>query len=177
MEKPENGKTQPPVEIDQIRLQQHLQEVRDNQNLALGALGGIGAAALGAWVWAMVAYYTDYQIGWMAIGVGFLVGYSVRQFGKGVDTSFGVIGAVFSLAGCLAGNLLTICVFIAKEEGVEVTAVLSQLDFDTAVEMLVETFNPVDLLFYGFALYYGYKSSFYRISDEKLKELTRLGGR
>ena len=177
MEKPENGKTQPPVEIDQIRLQQHRMEVRDNQNLAMGVLGGIGAAALGAWVWAMVAYYTDYQIGWMAIGVGFLVGYSVRQFGKGVDTSFGVIGAVFSLAGCLAGNLLTVCVFIAKEEGVEVTAVLSQLDFETAVEMLVETFNPMDILFYGFALYYGYRNSFYRISDEKLKELTRPAGR
>ena len=177
MEKPENGQPKPPVKIDQIRLQQHLQEVRDNQNLAMGVLGGIGAAALGAWVWAMVAYYTDYQIGWMAIGVGFLVGYSVRQFGKGVDTSFGVIGAVFSLAGCLAGNLLTVCVFIAKEEGVEVTAVLSQLDFDTSVEMLVETFNPMDILFYSFALYYGYKSSFYRISDEKLKELTRPAGR
>ena len=164
------------VEIDQMKLDRHMQEMRDNQNLAMGVLGGIGAAALGAWVWAMVTYYTDYQIGWMAIGVGFLVGYSVRQFGKGVDTSFGVIGAVFSLAGCLAGNLLTICVFIAKEEGVEVTAVLSQLDFDTVVEMLVETFNPMDLLFYGFALYYGYKYSFYQVTDEKLREMTRPTG-
>ena len=74
MEKPENGSKSSEAAIDRLRMQQHLQQVRDNQNLALGALVGTCAAALGACVWAIVSFYSGYQIGWMAIGVGFIVG-------------------------------------------------------------------------------------------------------
>jgi len=63
------------------------------------------AAGIGAALWALITVATNYQIGFMALGVGFLVGHSVRAFGKGVDTGFGVLGAVLALAGCLAGKI------------------------------------------------------------------------
>lgn len=177
MEPSDSGQTSVPVEIDQMKLDRYMQEVRDNQNLAMGVMGGIAAAAIGALVWAAVTHYTEYQIGWMAVGVGFLVGLAIRHFGKGVDLSFGIAGAVLALAGCLAGNILTYCIFIAKEEGVEVTEVASQLDFSIAVEMLIDTFTPLDILFYGLAMYYGYKYSFYQVPSEKLQEFVKPTGR
>jgi len=48
-----------------------LQEARDNQNLSLGVGGGIAAAVVGAIIWAIITVVTGYQIGWMAVGVGF----------------------------------------------------------------------------------------------------------
>lgn len=176
MEPSNSGQSKVPVEVDQLKLDRYMQEIRDNQNLALGVMGGIAAAAVGALVWAAVTFYTGYQIGWMAVGIGFLVGLAIRHFGKGVNTSFGIAGAVLSLVGCLAGNVFTYCIYIAQEEGVKVTEVASQLDSQIVVRMLVDTFSPLDILFYGLAVYYGYKYSFYQAPDEKLREFVKPAG-
>lgn len=173
MEPSDSGQTEVPVEIDQMKLDRYMQEIRDNQNLGMGVMAGIAAAAFGALIWGAVTFYTEYQIGWMAVGIGFLVGIAIRHFGKGIDAAFGISGAVLALAGCLAGNIFTYCISIAKEEAMDVTEVIEQLDFQITIEMLIDTFTPLDILFYGLALYYGYKYSFYQVPDEKLKEFVR----
>ena len=161
------------VEIDELKLQTYVQEIKDNQNLSLGILGGLGAAAIGATIWAMITTLTNYQIGWMAVGVGLLVGIGVRSLGKGIDTSFGVIGAVLSLLGCLAGNLLTICILISRQENIELFNLLSRLNPSTTFQLMKATFNPMDLLFYGIAVYEGYRFSFRRLSEDELSRLTK----
>jgi hypothetical protein len=161
------------VEIDELKLQTYVQEIKDNQNLSLGILGGIGAAVIGATIWAMITTLTNYQIGWMAVGVGFLVGIGVRSLGKGIDLSFGAVGAALSLLGCLAGNLLTVCILISRQENIELFNLLSRLNPSVAVELMKVTFNPMDLLFYGIAVYEGYRFSFRRISEDELSRLTK----
>ena len=81
--------------------------LRKQQDLVLAVVGGLSAAVLGAIVWAMFTVATNYQIGYMAIAVGLLVGFSVRYFGAGVDKHFGYIGAILALVGCALGNLLS----------------------------------------------------------------------
>lgn len=162
-----------PPEVDQMKLQIFMQSLRDNQNLSFGILGGAGAAFVGALLWALVTAVTDWQIGFMAVGIGFLVGYAIRNFGNGIDISFGITGAVLSLAGCLLGNLLVVGVAIAEQESMEIMDVLGQIDLALAIELMIETFNPMDLLFYGLAVYYGYKYSFRPITEEELATLTR----
>jgi hypothetical protein len=162
-----------PVEVDELKLQTLMQEIKDNQNLPLGILGGIGAAAIGATIWAMITALTNFQIGWMAVGVGFLVGIGVRSLGKGVDTSFGIAGAILSLVGCLAGNLLTVCIIISRQESIELLNLLTRLNPAVTVELMKATFNPIDMLFYGIAVYEGYRFSFRRISDEELSKITK----
>ena len=161
------------VEIDELKLQTLMQEIKDNQNLPLGILGGISAAAIGAAIWAMITALTNFQIGWMAVGVGFLVGIGVRSLGKGIDLSFGAVGAALSLLGCLAGNLLTVCILISRQENIELFNLLSRLNPLVAVELMKVTFNPMDLLFYGIAVYEGYRFSFRRISEDELSRLTK----
>ncbi len=158
-------------EIDQMKVEMLLQEIRDNQNLMMGLLGGVLAAAVGAAVWAVVTVFTGYQIGFMAIGVGLLVGFAVRLFGKGIDKSFGIAGAVLALLGCLAGNLLTTCIFISRQEQVDLLEVFMSLDPMLVVQLFKVTFSPIDLLFYGIAVYEGYQFSFRRLTDEDLAKL------
>ncbi len=133
---------------------------RAGQSLAMGCVAGIAAAAVGAALWAAITYLTDYQIGWMAIGVGLLVGFAVRHFGKGSDKSFGILGGALALAGCLGGNLLTICLVVAREKAMSLLEVFSRLDLGLIVNLLSATFSPIDLLFYGLAVYEGYRFSF-----------------
>jgi len=122
------------------------------------AAGGI-AAAIGAAAWALITVWTNMQIGWMAVGIGFLVGYAVRIFGKGSDPMFQVLGAVLSLLGCLAGNLLAVCAMLSKQEQVPFFDILTHLDPAQIVELMVATFSAMDLLFYGIAIYEGYSVS------------------
>ena len=70
--------------IDPAKMAMFNAQLDAEQNLPLGVCGGLLAAVLGAAVWAGVTVATGYQIGWMAVGVGFVVGFTVRLLGKGV---------------------------------------------------------------------------------------------
>jgi hypothetical protein len=161
------------AEIEPVKLQRLHQEIRDNQNLVFGIIGGAVAAAVGAGIWAAVTVLTNYQIGWMAIGVGVLVGMAVRLAGKGIDMSFGIVGAGLSLLGCLAGNLLSMCIVVSRQEAIGILDVVSQLNTAVVVELMQLTFSPIDLLFYGLAIYEGYRIAFRPISGEEYAKLVK----
>jgi hypothetical protein len=129
------------------------------ENLPMGFMAGLVAAALGAGIWALVTVLTGFQIGWMAVGVGFLVGYAVRAAGRGAHVTFGIMGAVLALGGCAAGNLLTVVVLAARHFHVPVLHVFSRLTPRVVESLMVATFKPLDVLFYAIALYEGYRFS------------------
>ncbi|HLG17461.1 MAG TPA: hypothetical protein VJH03_23660 [Blastocatellia bacterium] len=157
--------TKPQPVVDQQQLEMLKRQKRDNQNLLLGALGGLGGALAGAAIWAGITAVTDYQIGWMAVGVGFLVGLSVRKLGQGIDVSFGIVGAGLSLLGCVLGNLFVICTVLSRVQGAPFFQVLFSMDSETMIRLMKVTFSPIDLLFYGIAVYEGFKVSIVRITE------------
>jgi len=145
-----------------------LEKFRSEQNLVGGMLAGVAAALAGASVWAVITVATGYQIGWMALGVGLVVGMAVRYVGKGIDRSFAVAGAVLALGGCLLGNLFTVCHFVAESEKMGFFEVLSRLNPAIVFALLKATFTPMDLAFYAIAGYEGYKLSTRHIAQEEL---------
>jgi len=160
-------------QLDEAKLNMLLQQIRNEQSLGRGIGAGAIAAVVGALIWGGITYATGYQIGWLAVGVGYLVGYAVRHGGNGIDNSFGIAGAILALLGCVAGNLFATCIFIADAEGIAVTEVMSQLDLVLTFEILAETFSFFDLIFYGIAVYEGYRFSIRRLTDEELRSLAR----
>jgi hypothetical protein len=127
----------------------------------MGLIGGAIAMLVGAIIWGAITYITEYQIGYMAIGVGFLVGFAVRRFGKGHSMIFGLSSAALSLIGCILGNFLFYTGAIAREEGVAFMDVFFFLLVTPAavVELFTLTFEVVDLLFYGLAVYVGFRTA------------------
>lgn len=131
----------------------------DSNTLVAGALAGLGAALIGAAIWAVVTVTTGYQIGWMAVGVGFLVGMAVRQFGRGSTPAYGVVGAVLALAGCVIGNALALVGFYASENSEPFFSVLMQVDPPSLANAMIGTASAMDFLFYAIAVYEGFKLS------------------
>ncbi len=159
------------VSLDPKKVEAYLQEVRDTQNLGAGIVVGLAAAVTGAVIWALATAITGWQIGWMAVGVGFLVGFAVRFAGRGVDPSFGVAGAILSLFGCLLGNLLAIYMLAAQHYDESFFTLLFNSSPGDWVNVIKESFHGMDLLFYGIAVYEGYRFSFRQITKEELAKI------
>lgn len=138
----------------------YLNSVADEPNLGRGILAGLASAVIGATGWAIITAIINFQIGWMAVGVGFLVGLAVQRFGKGTDPAFGFVGAAFSLLGCVGGNLLAVCIMASRELSLPLLDVLFRVSNPTVAGIVLkETFSPMDILFYAIAVYEGYRFS------------------
>lgn len=158
------------VQFDAAKLEQIMRDVKSKQSLSLAILGGLAASIVAAIIWGLISFATGYQIGFMAIGVGFLVGYAVRYCGKGVTIPFGIVGAVLSLFGCLLGNLFMATIVLSRLEGSSFLVVFIAFLASPGiiVELYKETFSFMDLVFYAIAVYEGYRFSFYELTEEEL---------
>jgi hypothetical protein len=153
-----------------VSLESYLDTLRAEQSLPMGLVFGLAAAVGGAALWALITVAIDYQIGYMAIAIGFLVGFAVRIGGKGIDKVFAISGALLALFSCLLGNVLSIIGYVAKTEGLGFFETLTMIDYGLLPGVMAEAFSPIDLLFYGIAVYEGFKFSPRQITQEELLE-------
>lgn len=154
--------------INPHKLQRYHEKLREEQNLTLAiAMGGLAALA-GAVIWALITVLTGYQIGFMAIGVGLLVGFAVRISGNGIDPIFGYLGAGLALLGCLLGNVFTIYGTLAQMMEINFFEAFGSFPLSEIPTLIAETFSPIDLLFYGLAIYEGYRFAFRPVNEEDI---------
>ncbi|HEY7982022.1 MAG TPA: hypothetical protein VID19_11105 [Candidatus Eremiobacteraceae bacterium] len=158
--------------LDQTKVQNFMLRRKDEQSMPLALAAGVVAALVGAAIWAIVTDMTGgIQIGYMAIGVGFLVGYAVRFLGKGIERPYQYVGATCALLGCLLGNYFAMVGFAAQQLHADFFTVISHIPLDKALSVMQESFSPIDLLFYAIAVYAGYRFSLKRITPEELTAL------
>jgi len=127
--------------------------------MGLAALAGLGGAVGGAALWAVVTVLTNYELGIMAIAVGFMVGRAIIFVAKRGTPTLGIIGAACALLGCVLGNLLSAVGFAAQAWNTGYFDVLTQLNVDLAVRLMTVSFSAMDLIFYAIGIYEGYRFS------------------
>ena len=138
-----------------------IEQLDDQPNLLMGLIGGAVAMLVSAAIWGAISYLTQYQIAWMAIGVGFLVGTAVKFFGRGKSMVFGVSSAMLALIGCVVGNLIFYSGIIAREQSASFLQVFFILLFSPAatLEVFSIAFGFMDILFYVLAAYVGFSTA------------------
>lgn len=129
------------------------------ENLPKAVLLGSVACLVGAAAWALISISTGYQIGYMSIGIGFLVGFAMRQ-GKGIRPIFGIIGAALALLSCVMGDFFSILGVVAKEYDISYMEALLNANYGAVMSVVVENMASMTIVFYGIAIYEGYKLSF-----------------
>ena len=135
----------------------------------IGAIvAGAATALLCAVVWGIISILTGYQIGWIAVGVGFAVGVAVRVVGNGDNPIFGIVAGTLSLLAVVLGNVICIAGVLANLSGsddmpekISVFSAFFRLLMNPGLtmELLKLTFSPMDIIFYGIALYVGFKTA------------------
>lgn len=136
------------------------EDVVARQNFTLAIPAGIAAALIGAALWAMVTVVTHMKIGLAAIAIGYVVGQAIKAVGHGIDKRFGVLGAICALLGCVLGNAFSGLAFFADARHLDFGQLLAVTSPDLVVRLMVAFASPMDLLFYGIAIYEGYRFSF-----------------
>ena len=130
------------------------------KRLFIAGLAGLVAAFVGAIAWAIVTISTKYQIGFMAVAVGALVGFALR-IGNG-GKAFGILGAFLALFGCVLGNYFSIIAFAAAEKHVGFFTMLNHADPAKVLDFMWDDFLSASVLFYAIAIYEGYRFSVVR---------------
>ena len=133
------------------------------RKLLLGGFAGLAAAIIGAIIWAVVTVTTKYQIGFMALGVGALVGFALR-IGNG-GKLYGILGAFLALFGCILGNYFSLIAFASAEEHVSFFTMLNNAEPAKVISVMWEDFMSTSIVFYALAAYEGYKFSAIRPSN------------
>lgn len=135
------------------------EELLAEENLPKGLMCGVAAALIGAVAWGLISVSTGYQIGYMAIAIGFFVGFAMRR-GKGIRPIFGILGAALALISCVLGDFFSIIGYISRDYEVSFWEALTGVDYGEIFTIMLENVASMTALFYGFAVYEGYKFSF-----------------
>lgn len=146
--------------VDPASRERAIAEIRKQQDLSLAIAAGLGTAVAAAIAWAVITVVTKMELGIVAVAVGYAVGRAIRELGKGIDPVFGYLGAACALFGCILGNLLSAIAFFADAQHVPFFQVLTAFDLALWGRLFGIFFQPMDLLFYGIAIYEGYRFSF-----------------
>lgn len=154
--------------IDQLS-EESINKLREYQDFPAAIIGGLLLTLIGALIWAAVSVITQYQIGYMAIGIGVMVGFGVRYFGAGVDRKFGILAAVLSVFSCLLGNFFAQIGFVAQAQGLTYLQTIKLFDYSLLPDILSETFSPMDIVFYAIAIGAAFKYSYRKVSPEELE--------
>jgi len=131
------------------------------ENIPFGIFAGAIAAAVGAAIWMGITVATGMHVGYVALGVGALVGLAVRQIGHGNSMIFGIIGAFFTLIGCLGGEVLTVAQLSVTPHH-DFYNVLMNMDLVQVITRIIEKTDPIMYFIYAIGIFEGYKLSMRR---------------
>jgi hypothetical protein len=131
------------------------------------------AALVGAILWMIFVQVTGYEVGIVAVGIGFLVGQAMAAT-AGTSTQLPPIGAVLSLIGCLLGQILTDAHFFGQEVGLGTASALREMVSDLGLgwDVFTAGFSVIDLLFWAIAGYEGYKLTARAVAKRRAARIT-----
>lgn len=124
--------------------------------LAPAIAGGVLAALVGGFVWGLIVILTDYEVGFVAWGVGFLAGLAVVRFAggrKGIPLQ--VVAVVSSLVGIVLGKYISFAYFFKEAVKEQFGADISYFDstiFTAFRDNLGDVFGGFDLLWAALAV-------------------------
>lgn len=129
------------------------QEVLTPDSLILALLGGVLAAIAGGLIWGLIVIATDYEIGFMATGIGVLAGFAVAGLSGKRGLPLQIVAVLASLAGILVGRYLTFFSvlrdFVGQEHGAAAVANVKLFSSDV-LALFLQSFtdfaSPYDIL-------------------------------
>ncbi|MET9408786.1 hypothetical protein ABZX90_23915 [Streptomyces sp. NPDC002935] len=126
-------------------------------NFALGLVAALGAGVVSAVLYGLIIGLTKHEIGYAAVGVGFLVGIAAGRVG-GRSQTLPVVSVIVSVASVYLGQLIGEAMIGAKELGVGFSEVFFD-HFDVVQEAWKANADPLTFVFFAIAAYVAFQGT------------------
>ena len=121
------------------------EKLLSEQNFSAAVIVGAVATLLAAAIYGIVVARWNFSYGFAAAGIGIAVGISMQYLGRGIEMKFAVTAAVYTIAGCLLGNVFMV---------VSPLDVFRSNDFSLLAGQAVSYVSFIDLVFWIVAVWF-----------------------
>ena len=123
------------------------------QNFAAAVIVGAVATVLAAAIYGIVVTRWNFSYGFAAAGIGIAVGISMQYLGRGIETKFAVAASVYTIAGCLLGNVFRVVMLQVRGNATSPLDVFRSNELSVIAGWSVSYVSFVDLVFWFVAVF------------------------
>ena len=121
------------------------------QNFVAAVIAGAIATFLAAIAYGIAVETWPFSFGFAAAGVGIVIGLSMGFLGRGISMKFAVMAAVYTITGCVIGNLFVKIINLAKASSP--IDVLRNYSLSLLAEWSVAGLSLIHLVFWFVAVF------------------------
>jgi len=124
------------------------------QNFTAALIVGAVATLLAAAIYGITTAKWSFSYGFAAAGVGIAIGISMQYLGRGIKMKFAVAASVYTIAGCVLGNLFRVVIELARVNSSSLPEVFRSNEFSALAGWSVSYVSFVDLVFWFVAVWF-----------------------
>jgi len=122
--------------------------VESGNQFILATITGVMMAIICALIWPIAAFFAGPQLDGLAVGVGALVGLSIRFSGKGTTPVYGVLAMALTLISNMAGNILGV-IASGSHEHLDIFGVAQRVNLSDIVMGILSQATPMTYLLFA----------------------------
>ena len=136
---------------DKQRNYELAEKLISEQNFAAAVIVGAVATLLAAAIYSITTAKWGFSYGFAAVGIGIAVGISMQYLGRGIKMKFAVAASVYTIAGCVLGNVFRVVMNLARANAISPLDVFRSNEFSVLAGWSV---SFVDLVFWFVAVWF-----------------------
>lgn len=136
------------------QLVERAEQLLAEQKLAAAAIVGAVTAIFAAAAYGLTTATWDFSSGFAATGIGIAVGISMQFLGRGIEPIFAVLASIYTVLGCLLGNIFRAAVLLAQGNAFSIFDILQRNSIATVAEWSVANLSSIGLLFWAVAVWF-----------------------
>ncbi len=122
------------------------------QNFPAAIIAGAVTTILAAAAFGMVVATWTFIYGFAAVAVGIVIGLATGFLGRGIETKFAVAATVYTIIGCVLGNLSWVIMDLAQAKGTSPIDVLGKHSLPVLVRQAVSNSFSIYLVYWFVAI-------------------------
>ena len=123
------------------------------QNFAVAVIAGAIAMLLAAIAYGIVVELWRFSYGFAAVGVGIVIGFFMGILGRGISMKFSVVAALYTIVGCVLGNLFRVVMEKVQGTGAAPIDLLRNNSLSTLAEWSASYVSLIDLVYWFVAVF------------------------
>lgn len=138
---------------DKQRNYELAEKLLSEQNFAAAVIVGAVATLLAAATYGITTAIWGFSYGFAAAGIGIAIGVSMRYLGHGIKMKFGVAASIYTIAGCVLGNVFRVVVQQVRGNSISPLDVFRNNELSVIAGWSVSYVSFVDLVFWLVAVF------------------------